>query len=83
MNRRRCIVNVYQAYINLAYTLYEIPTEFVFLLKYILLKYSQRFWKLIYLHLPTDYIMKVSLQSTGLCMMKNLHETVRRQKQIN
>ena len=36
---------------------------------------TQRFWKLIYLHLPTDCFMKISLPSTGLRRLeRNLHE---------
>ena len=32
--------------------------------------YTQRFLKLVYLHLPTDCFMKIFLQSTGLCLLE-------------
>ena len=45
------------------------------------LKYALRLQKLIYLHLPTDCFMKISVQ---LCRLeRNLHETVCRQMQMN
>ena len=54
--------------------------------------YAQRLQKLIYLHLSTDYFMKISLQLTGPRLKgrkrdhrlkSNLHETVCRQGHLS